>query len=253
MSLLFTEGVSKVYDGREIIRDISIHLNQGELVSLLGLSGSGKTTLLNILSGLVRPERGQVVLSGENITGKPGRISYMLQKDLLLEHKRVIDNLSLPLVIRGMKKKDARNQAKPYFPVFGLEGTEMMYPAQLSGGMKQRAALLRTYLGSDQGIVLLDEPFSALKMITKGQMHGWYQQVMREMKLSTLLITHDVDEAVLLSDRIYLLTGAPGEIHHEIQVTQPQAERKDFELTSTFLAYKQQIMLALEGKACQDV
>ena len=111
MELLRTDRISKSYESRLIIRDISIHLDEGELVSLLGLSGSGKTTLLNIMSGLVMPDSGRVFLSGNDITGKPGQISYMLQKDLLLEHKRVIDNVALPLVIHGMEKEEARAKA----------------------------------------------------------------------------------------------------------------------------------------------
>lgn len=246
MELLSTENISKSYNGRMIIRNISLRLQEGELVSLLGLSGSGKTTLLNILAGLVPPDEGRVLLKGEDITGKPGRVSYMLQKDLLLEHKKVIDNVALPLVIRGMKKEEARKKAEPYFERFGLGGTQTYYPSQLSGGMRQRAALLRTYLGSTSGVTLLDEPFSALDMITKGQMHEWYQQVRGELNLSTVLITHDVDEAILLSDRVCLLTGSPGEIRHEIRIEIPRTERKDFNLQPAFLAYKQEIMRILQ-------
>ena len=119
-----------------------------------------------------------------------------------------------------------------------------MYPSQLSGGMRQRAALLRTYLGS-HGVALLDEPFSALDMITKEQMHSWYQDVMSRINLSTILITHDIDEAILLSDRIYLLTGKPGEIRQEIRIERPRSERTDFNLTPEFLRYKQTIKNAL--------
>ena len=240
MELLRTDRIAKSFQSRLIIQDISIHLEEGELVSLLGLSGSGKTTLLNIMSGLVKPDSGSVFLSGTEITGQPGHISYMLQKDLLLEHKRVIDNVALPLVIRGMKKREAREQADPYFEQFDLDGTQMLYPSQMSGGMRQRAALLRTYLGSS-GLILLDEPFSALDMITREQMHSWYLGIMRRVSLSTLLITHDVDEAILLSDRIYVLTGTPGEIHHEIRIDVPREERKDLNLRPEFIAYKRQI------------
>lgn len=240
MSLLRTEGITKSYDQRMIIRDISVHLEKGELISLLGLSGSGKTTLLNIMSGLIRPDSGKVFFSDRDITGQPGHVSYMLQKDLLLEHKKVIDNVTLPLVIRGMKKEEARAKADPYFQQFDLSGTQMLWPAQLSGGMRQRAAFLRTYLGS-KGTVLLDEPFSALDMITKEQMHSWYLDIMKKTGISSILITHDVDEAILLSDRIYLLTGSPGEIRHEIRVDWPRDERKDFNLQPEFAAYKKQI------------
>ena len=171
----------------------------------------------------------------------------MLQKDLLLEHKKIIDNVSLPLVLRGMKKKEAREKADPLFAQFGLEGTQMDYPSQLSGGMRQRAALLRTYLGSASGVTLLDEPFSALDMITKGQMHAWYQDMARKIGLSTVLITHDVDEAIQMSDRIYLLTGTPGEIRHEIRIEEPKDAREKFSLSPEFLGYKQRIMEILQA------
>ena len=244
MEVLKAEHISKDFDAKPVLRDVTVSLEEGELVSILGLSGSGKTTLLNIISGLIVPDGGKVYLAGRDITGRPGQVSYMLQKDLLLEHKTVMDNVSLPLVISGMKKEEARRQAEPYFDRFGLSGTQDLYPSQLSGGMRQRAALLRTYLCS-HGAVLLDEPFSALDMITKGQMHEWYLSVMRDLGLSTVLITHDVDEAILLSDRICLLTGAPGQIRHEIRIETPREERTGFSLTPEFLAYKQQIMALL--------
>ena len=245
MELLRAEGITKAFDGKGVLQDVTVTLAEGELVSILGLSGSGKTTLLNIISGLIRPDAGKVILQGWDVTGRPGQISYMLQKDLLLEHKRVIDNVSLPLVIAGMKKEEARKKAEPYFEQFGLEGTQLLYPSQLSGGMRQRAALLRTWLCSS-GVVLLDEPFSALDMITKGQMHAWYLSVARKIRLSTILITHDVDEAILLSDRICLLTGTPAEIRHEIRIDVPRDGREGFALTPEFLTYKQRLLSLLQ-------
>ncbi len=250
MEQLRTEHITKSYDSRVIIRDINIHLDDGELVSLLGISGSGKTTLFQVISGLIQPDSGAIFLDGKEITGESGNISYMLQKDLLLQHKKVIDNVSLPLVIRGMKKKEARAQAAPYFEQFGLSGTEEKYPSQLSGGMRQRAALLRTYLCSYKA-ALLDEPFSALDMITKAQMHSWYQDVMKKIDLSTLLITHDIDEAILLSDRIYLMTGKPGEIHNEIQISRPRSDRENYNTEPEFLQYKQQILEILNENQVQ--
>ena len=213
MSELIVKNVHKSYDGREIIRGINLTLHEGELVCLLGVSGGGKTTLFNVISGLTAPEQGQVFLDGEEITGKPGKISYMLQKDLLLPYRTIEDNVALTLMIRGMKKKDARAQVAPYFAEFGLEGTEKKYPRQLSGGMRQRAALMRTYMFS-RNVALLDEPFSALDTITKSAMHTWYLNIMEQIHLSTLFITHDIDEAILLSDRIYLLTGQPLSLIH---------------------------------------
>ena len=241
MVLLKAEHITKKYSGRTIIKDINIELHKGELISLLGVSGSGKTTLFHVLSGLTTPEEGRVLLNGEDITSRPGQISYMLQKDLLFPHKKIIDNTALPLVLHGMNKKEARKKAQTYFKDFGLEGTEYQYPSQLSGGMRQRAALLRTYLSSN-GVALLDEPFSALDTLTKSDMHRWYLDVMDKIHLSTLFITHDIDEAILLSDRIYLLTGKPGKITEEIVIKEPKPRRKDFNLTEEFLEYKKQII-----------
>ncbi|MBQ8558361.1 MAG: ABC transporter ATP-binding protein [Tyzzerella sp.] len=241
MAVLQVKGVSKSFEQEQIIKDISIELREGEIVSLLGISGGGKTTLFNIIAGLSEPDGGKVYLENEDITGKPGNVSYMLQKDLLLPYRTIVDNVALPLIIRGMKKKEARQKAASYFEEFGLAGTEKKYPAQLSGGMKQRAALLRTYLFSEK-VALLDEPFSALDMLTKSTVHEWYLDVMEKIKLSTLFITHDIDEAILLSDRIYLLTGRPGTITKEIAIREPKPRRKDFNLSEEFLAYKREII-----------
>lgn len=241
MVKLEVQGVSKSFDEKMIIDTISIRLEQGELVSLLGISGGGKTTLFNIIAGLILPDSGKVMMEGTDITGKPGRISYMLQKDLLLPYATIEDNVALPLLIKGMKKKEARRQVASHFAQFGLDGTEKMYPRQLSGGMRQRAALLRTYLFS-ASIALLDEPFSALDTMTKSAIHQWYLEVMEQIRLSTLFITHDIDEAILLSDRIYLLTGQPGRITKEIVIKEVKPRRKDFNLTEEFLEYKREIL-----------
>ena len=241
MIILQAENITKKYGSQTIIQNINIELHKGELVSLLGVSGSGKTTLFHVLSGLTDPQEGRVLLAGEDITGKPGKISYMLQKDLLFAHKKIIDNVSLPLVLKGMKKAEAREKADELFEEFGLENTQYKYPCQLSGGMRQRAALLRTYLSSN-GVALLDEPFSALDTITKSGIHKWYLNVMQQIDLSTLFITHDIDEAILLSDRIYILNGKPGEIKDEIIIKEKKPRPEDFYLTDTFLNYKREII-----------
>ena len=241
MEQLTVEIVSKSFDGTQVLKDVSITLNRGELVCLLGVSGAGKTTLFNIISGLLRPDCGRVLLDGQDITGSPGHISYMLQKDLLLPYRTIVDNVALPLILKGMKKKEAREKASALFDQFGLEGSQKKYPAQLSGGMRQRAALLRTYLFS-QDVALLDEPFSALDTLTKSAIHKWYLAVMEKIKLSTFFITHDIDEAILLSDRVYLLSGQPGQIKAEIPITEPKPRPADFNLTPEFLAYKKRIL-----------
>lgn len=242
--LLEACGISKSFGENAVLQNVDFTLKKGELVCLLGVSGAGKTTLFNILSGLMMPDGGQVLLNGENITGHPGKISYMLQKDLLLPYRTVVDNVALPLLVRGVPKKEAREKAASYFHKFGLDGTEKKYPNKLSGGMRQRAALLRTYLASD-GVALLDEPFSALDTITKNAMHAWYLDIMREIELTTLFITHDMDEAVKLSDRICILAGRPGKIIREIPVTQARPRSHDFSLTPEFLDYKRQIAESL--------
>ena len=244
MRKLEVKNVSKSFDGKPVLQDISITLEQGELVCLLGVSGGGKTTLFNIISGLLQPDQGEVFLDGKDITNMPGHISYMLQKDLLLPYRTIEDNVALPLLLKGVKKKEARLQVSPMFAQFGLEGTQKQYPAQLSGGMRQRAALLRTYLFS-QDVALLDEPFSALDTMTKSSIHKWYLDVMEKIRLSTLFITHDIDEAILLSDRIYLLSGSPGEITGEIIIREPKPRRDDFNLTAEFLEYKRRILALL--------
>lgn len=245
MAVLQVHNISKSFEQEKIIENISLELHEGEIVSLLGVSGGGKTTLFNIIAGLSNPDTGSVTLDGVDITGKPGYISYMLQKDLLLPYRTIVDNVALPLIIRGEKKADARKKASAYFDEFGLSGTEQKYPSQLSGGMKQRAALLRTYLFSEK-VALLDEPFSALDMLTKGAVHEWYLDVMQKIRLSTLFITHDIDEAILLSDRIYLLTGRPGTLTKEIVIREPKPRRKDFNVTEEFLNYKREIIAHLE-------
>ena len=169
----------------------------------------------------------------------------MLQKDLLLPYRTIEDNVALPLIIRGEKKKQARKLVQPYFQEFGLEGTQKKYPVQLSGGMRQRAALLRTYMFSRK-IALLDEPFSALDTLTKSAMHKWYLQVMEQIHLSTIFITHDIDEAILLADRIYLLTGNPGRITEELVIKEPKPRSEDFNLTQEFLKYKRYILKKIE-------
>ena len=244
MEKLNVRNVTQSFDGKPVLEDVSITLREGELVSLLGVSGSGKTTLFNIISGLLRPDEGQVFLDGEDITGKPGKVSYMLQKDLLLPFRTIVDNAALPLILQGQSKKQARQTASSLFAQFGLEGTQKQYPFQLSGGMRQRAALLRTYLFS-KNVALLDEPFSALDTLTKSAMHRWYLDIMEKIRLSTLFITHDIDEAILLSDRIYILTGNPGKVTEEIVVDAPRPRTAEFCLTEEFLQYKRKVLACL--------
>lgn len=247
MDILKVENISKSFDNKQIIDNINMYIEKGELISLLGVSGVGKSTLFNIIAGVLSPSSGKIIFEGSDITNKSGYISYMLQKDLLLEHKTIIDNVSLPLVIKGMSKNQARSKSQTYFDIFGLTDCEKLYPKELSGGMRQRAALLRTYLFSDH-LALLDEPFSALDTITKSEMHTWYLGIMKKIKLSTIFITHDIDEAILLSDRIYIMNGNPGTIGDEIIIDKSLSNKDGFSLSSDFLAYKKIVIECLNKK-----
>lgn len=205
----------------------------------------GKSTFFNVLSGLVVPDSGRVLLGEEEITGQTGRISYMQQKDLLLPHKRIVDNIALPLVLKGVPRKQARQQVSSGLAEFGLEGTERKYPGQLSGGMRQRAALYRTYLFNSE-VALLDEPFSAVDAITKSQLHLWYLEMMSSLHMSAIFITHDIDEAIFLSDRIYIMSGAPGRITQELTIRHPRPRTTRFTASQEFMEYKRQILDALK-------
>lgn len=239
-------NITKSYNNCNVIQNVNINLDEGEIVSLLGISGVGKTTVFNILSGLVKPDVGKVFLEDKDITGIPGNVSYMLQKDQLFEFKTIIDNISLPLIIKGIKKEEARSIARSYLDKFGLENCEKSYPKQLSGGMRQRAAFLRTYLFSSE-VALLDEPFSALDPFTKYNMYRWYLDIIKDIRLSTMFISHDIDEAILLSNRIYIMAGNPGEIVAEIKIINKPDDIIKFTLEEEFIKYKKQIIEAMNG------
>ena len=239
---LRVKNITVNFEEKSIIEDVTITLNEGEIVSILGVSGVGKTTLFNVIAGLINPCIGTVELDGENIIGKSGKISYMLQKDLLFPFKTILDNVSLPLILKGENKKKAREIAGKYFSQFGLEGMENKYPKELSGGMRQRAAFLRTYMFSSE-IALLDEPFSALDTITKQKIHTWYLDVVKKLNISILFITHNIDEAILISDRIYIISGKPGKIVNEIEVKiNKNISNEEVSMTQDFLNYKKEIM-----------
>lgn len=239
-ALLCLSHIDKAFGDNLVLKDVSLHVCEGEIVSLLGVSGAGKTTLFNIAAGLLMPDKGDVLLRGTRINGQSGHVAYMLQKDMLLPHLRIIDNVTLPLRIKGVSKRDAREKAAPLFEPFGLAGTEYSYPGELSGGMAQRAAFLRTYLFS-KDMALLDEPFSALDAITKEQIHDWYLEMKEKIGLSTLLITHDIDEALELSDRIYIMGSDPGRIIAEFKLPDKKSGGH-FWLSPQFIDYKKQIL-----------
>ncbi len=237
MKILEGKNITKSYDGKKIIEDISLYVNKGEMVSLLGVSGIGKTTLFNIMSGLEAPDSGEVFCREECVTGKRGITGYMQQSDLLLPFKTIVKNVMIPLVLKGVDKKEAQKRAEEILEEFSLSEYKDMYPHKLSGGMRQRVALARTFLmGSD--IMLLDEPFSALDALTRRDMQNWFKEKVRKHSIATLFITHDIDEAILMSDRIYILKGDVGRISDEIAV---DISHKDT-MSGDFIEIKKEIL-----------
>lgn len=234
--ILCANNITKAFSDNLIFDDLCLELRKGETLALLGPSGIGKTTLLNILSGVMAPDKGKVFLKGEDITGKPGHISYMQQKDLLLPYYTVLENVALPLIIKGEKKKAAMKKGSKYFEFFGISGYEDKYPKEMSGGMRQRAALLRTFIQS-QGVVLLDEPFGALDAVTRNKMQKWYIDIAKELSLSTIIITHDTDEALILANRVVVMKDSL--TMHEISITD---KCESYELTQGFLEKKKEIL-----------
>ena len=246
MAKLVIDGVSQGFGPVDVLEDIDLVVESGQVACLLGPSGCGKTTLFHVVAGLAAPRAGRVSLDGRDITGRPGQLAYMLQKDLLLPHKTILDNVSLPLVLKGVPRDEAREEANGMLGLFGLDGTGGRWPAELSGGMRQRAALLRSYLFSRE-FMLLDEPFSALDAFTKADMHAWFLDVVETCGTTALLVTHDIDEAVKLADVIYVMRGAPqqGEparIVGSEPVSRPRSERDGFALTPAFLEHKRRVL-----------
>ena len=248
---LEARGLTCAWDGgSDVVRGIDLRVEAGQTVCIVGRSGCGKTTILHALSGLAKPREGVVLLHGQDIGGVPGRVSYMLQKDLLLPSRTILDNAILPLVIAGVPKAAAREKARPLIERFGLAGCEDKWPSELSGGMRQRAAFLRTYLmGND--VVLLDEPFSALDALTRADIRRWYSEMASELGIASIVITHDVDEAVLMASRIYVLRGepkadVPSTVAGEVEIDHAcGAGASSFDLTDEFLRAKREVMALL--------
>ena len=209
------KNLSYSFGDNHILKDINIYVKENEMVAIVGSSGVGKSTLFNLIAGVLKKQSGEIIIDGSD--DYIGKVAYMLQKDLLFEHKTIINNVILPLIIAKIDKKVALEEGRKILKQFNLEKYADKYPKQLSGGMRQRVALIRTYMFK-RNIFLLDEAFSALDAITKKELHKWYLNLKNEFNLTTLLITHDIEEAIFLSDRIYILANKPGEIIKEIKI-----------------------------------
>lgn len=250
---LEVSDVTKTYPGGrrapalEVLAGVSLRVGEGEFVSLIGPSGCGKSTLLNIVSGLERQTAGVVALDGDPDASRLGIVAHMHQRDLLLPWRTVIENASLGLEIRRVPPGEARERAGALCSRFGLAGFEETYPAHLSGGMRQRVALLRTMLPR-QDLIVLDEPFGALDAITRGNLQEWLGQVLDSDRRSALLVTHDVDEALLMSDRIYVMSGRPGRSVQQWTVPLPRPRTHAALSDLRIVEIKHQLMAVLAGQ-----
>lgn len=231
-------------DELSVLKDINLFVDKGEFISIIGPSGCGKSTIFHILTGLQKEYKGNVEIDGEPLQKKTKKMSYMHQKDLLMPWRTLIGNVMLPLELQGYSKRDASTKVKELLPIFGLEGFENAYPKELSGGMRQRAALLRTVL-IDSDIMLLDEPFGALDAINRSKMQEWLLDIWNQFKRTVMFITHDIEEAIYLSDRIYVLSERPAQIIEELNIQFPRPREKDIIITPEFLQYKRILMNAL--------
>jgi ABC-type nitrate/sulfonate/bicarbonate transport system ATPase subunit len=228
----------------EVLAGVSVRAAPGAFVTLIGPSGCGKSTLFSILCGLQQPDRGEVCFDGRPEPQRTGKVGYMPQRDLLLPWRRVLDNAILGPEVHGEDLAAARREAESLLPLFGLKGFGGSYPAALSGGMRQRAALLRTFL-CRKDVLLLDEPFGALDAITRNGLQEWLLQVWQQFGYTILFITHDVEEALFLSDYVYVLTPRPARVGLELAVPLPRPRQREMTLTGEFAVLKQTVMRAL--------
>lgn len=249
-------GVEKAFRRGETtiqaLRPTSFSVDAGQFVSIIGPSGCGKSTLFNIIAGLLLPSGGEVCSDGRSILGRAGYVGYMLQKDMLLPWRTILDNVILGLEIRKVPKGQAVARALPLIERYGLKGFERHYPHELSGGMRQRAALLRTLL-YDRDILLLDEPFGALDAQTRLDMQNWLLSIWQDVKKTVLFVTHDIDEALYLSDKVLVFSSRPGYIKESLTIALPRPRGAQTMLSPEFTALKSQLLdwLAQEQEGCE--
>lgn len=245
MSYLSLERVSKTYHdkGTQVpaVAGVTFVVAAGEFVSLIGPSGSGKSTLFNMIVGLDEPDEGEICLDGRPLNRRAGLFGYMPQRDLLLPWRTLLDNVILGPELAGENKQTARQEAMALLPLFGLEGFEKVYPATLSGGMRQRAALLRTFL-CHRDIMLLDEPFGALDALTRRDLQIWLLDIWQQFNKTILFITHDVEEALFLSDRVIVMSARPGRIMLDLVVDFPRPREINILTTPHFMELKAQLL-----------
>lgn len=242
---LEVQHLSKAYQ-IPIFQDISLHVLPNEIVSVIGTSGCGKSTLLDCIAGIVMPDLGDIIFDGKSTIGKVGTASYMMQDDALFPWRNVLDNIMLPLELKGKSSADERQKTKILLQRFGLSDFASYSPFQLSAGMRQRVALLRAYL-CEKEMMLMDEPFSKLDALTRFHLQKWFLEIWQARKLSVLLVTHDIDEALLLSDRIYVLSPRPAKVKIQIKVQKPRLNLHQKQVSRKQIKTKNEIIRLLQA------
>jgi ABC-type nitrate/sulfonate/bicarbonate transport system ATPase subunit len=228
----------------EALAGVSLKAEAGKFVTIIGPSGCGKSTLFSIVCGLQQPDHGEICFDGVPAARRTGMVGFMPQRDLLMPWRNVLDNTILGPEVQGADLKAAREEACSLLPLFGLHGFAQSYPASLSGGMRQRAALLRTFL-CRKDVLLLDEPFGALDAITRAALQEWLLQVWAQFNYTILFITHDVEEAAFLSDDVYVLTARPARVQNEVAISLPRPRRRVMTVTPEFAQLKQRLLQEL--------
>ncbi|CAH1213614.1 Bicarbonate transport ATP-binding protein CmpD [Paenibacillus auburnensis] len=252
---LEVSGISKTFTrGRSstrVLDNVSLTVEPQEFVSILGPSGCGKSTLFHIIGGLEAPDAGTVSMNGRSVTGQRGEISYMPQQPALFPWRSTLDNVLLAGELKGEPQAAARDNARRWLAKVGLGGFEKAYPHMLSGGMQQRAAFLRALL-APQELMLLDEPFSALDALTRSDMQRWLLELWEENRRSVLFITHNIEEALLLSSRIYVFSGRPGSVLHTVDIPFPRPRREEITDSPEFLQLKRQLAQWMREEQSKD-
>nr|WP_245648221.1 ABC transporter ATP-binding protein [Paenibacillus borealis] len=253
---LEVSSVSKSFTHRRrethVLDKVSLTVEPQEFVSIVGPSGCGKSTLFHIIGGLTLPDAGTVSMDGIPVTGQRGKISYMPQQPALFPWRSTLDNVLLGAELQGTPQPQAREAARHWLAKVGLGGFERAYPHMLSGGMQQRAAFLRAML-APQELMLLDEPFSALDALTREQMQRWLLELWEENRRSVLFITHNIEEALLLSSRIYVFSGRPGSVLHTVDVPFPRPRRDEITDAPEFLQLKRQLSLWMREEQAKSL
>lgn len=252
-SILGLQNLTKRFGAVTALKNVSVDIQKGEFITVIGPSGCGKSTLFNIVAGLDAPDEGRVSHHGHDINAREllGQVAFMPQQDLLLPWRTVLDNAILAIELEGTARAQARAQALKMLPEFGLKDFEKHYPHQLSGGMRQRVALMRTFLFRRE-LMLLNEPFGALDSLTRSMMQRWLLEIWRHHERTVLFITHDIDEAIFLGDRVLVMSARPGQVKLEQRVDLPRPRKADIVTSDEFMALKRRLLAEIEEESMKS-